>query len=474
MQKNIDNSIVIAGGGLTGLMCALKLRQLYPDRRIVIFDKSAQIGGMYSSLFSMEGAEFDHGMHLIYESCNPEVDDLYREVMPESEWNIFEGNEKDIAGLFFRGRLQTYSHYVDLRPFPANVRKSFLASFMQNLDDCRKDNPKNALDFLRNQFGEEVVDAVHKPILKMMYGVDPEDLDVFAIKATALERVILFDPEIMLDLMASSMLRTRLAYPDQLKLPPFRLNTQKALYPKKFGMSHFIDRLQDHLTSMGVEILTQTDVSEIHHHDGRITELVLTNEEGGRFTLSIGRLLWTVGWPLLARRLKVDISDLKFQPGPEIIYMHLIFDRPLMMDRLYYFYCYDEGFASFRITNYANYCPAAAQNGLYPICVELWPSKIGKKKEDLGRHEWVTLVLEELRRFGVIGLDYTLIQSRMENNVGGFPMPTLENTRSLQEIRNRVADQRIYNLTVSGVMARDGLFFIPDILNDAFSKLHDF
>ena len=48
---------------------------------------------------------FDHGMHLIYESCNPDVDDLYREVMDEQDWHIYAKNEKDIAGLFFWGRL---------------------------------------------------------------------------------------------------------------------------------------------------------------------------------------------------------------------------------------------------------------------------------------------------------------------------------------------------------------------------------
>jgi protoporphyrinogen oxidase len=475
MQKRgFDNFILIAGAGLTGLMSALKLTQIYPDRRIVVFDKSAQVGGLYASRLYPEDIRYDNGMHVIYESCNPEVDELYREVMPETEWNIYEGNEKDIAGLFFRGRLQTYSHYVDLRSFPSDVRKSFVGSLFQNLEACEVTNPKSAIDFLRNQFGKEVVEIVHRPILKMMYGVDPENLDLFATKVTALERVTLFDPTTMLDLMKSSMLRARLAFPDQLNLPPLRENTQKALYPKKFGMSYFVDRLRDHLHNKGVEILTQTDILEIRQHEGRIADVTLTNKEWGTRTLDVGRMLWTAGWPSLARQLGVDISDLKFHRGPEMIFMNLAFDRPLAMDRLYYFYCYDEGFASFRVTNYANYCPAAAQDGRFPMCVELWPSKIGKKRADLGQDECVRLAVDELRRFGVIGQDHKLLFSRMESNVGEFPMPTLENTNSLQAIRTRVAERRIGNLSVAGVMAKDGLFFIPDILNDAFSKLHDF
>ncbi len=473
MKKGDESAIVIAGGGLTGLMSALRLSQMHPDREIVVFDKSAQVGGMYGSISYSESVRFDYGMHVIYESCNPKIDDLYREVIPEAEWNIYEKNEKDIAGLFFRGRLQTYSHYVDLRSFPQDSRASFVGSLMLNLEGAQIANPKSAMDFLHNQFGGQVVEAIHRPIMKRMYGVDPEGLDKFATKATALERVTLFNPETMLDLMKSNQLRARLAFPDQLNLPPLRANTQKALYPKKFGMRHFVDRLRNCLESRGVAVLTGTDISEFHQHEGRIDQVTLTNREWGSRKVRVGGMLWTAGWPALAGQLGIDISDLKFQKGPEMVFMNLAFDRPLSMDRLYYFYCYDEGFASFRVTNYSNYCSDAAREGWFPVCVELWPSKIGKKRSDMEHDECVRIAVDELKKFGVIGPDHELVFAQMEKNVGEFPMPTLENTNSLQAIRTRVTERKIGNLKVAGIMANEDLFFIPDILNDAFSKLND-
>jgi protoporphyrinogen oxidase len=473
-KNNFDKTTVIAGAGMTGLMSALKLKQLQPDRSILLFDRSTHVGGLYGSLSYSEDICFDNGMHVIYESCNSEVDDLYRVVMPESEWNIYEGNEKDIAGLFFRGRLQTYSHYVDLRSFPQGMRESFEDSIFKNHEPPQVEGPKTAMDFLRSQFGKNLSEVVHRPILKMIYGVDPEKLDIFAIKATSLDRVILFDELKMLDIMKSSTLRARLAFPDQLSLPVLREKNQKALYPKKFGMSNFINRLQVYLELNGVEILTQTDITEISFHNGKVSNVTLTGKKLPSRTISVDKMLWTAGWPSLARQIEVDITDLEFQKGPEIIYVNLIFDRPLAMDRLYYFYCYDEGFASFRVTNYANYCPAAAQEGKYPICVELWPSKIGREKNDFGVDEAVQLAIYELKKFGVIDSEHNIIFSEVQKNVGGFPMPTLENTKSLNMVRTRVLERKISNILVAGVMAEDGLFFMPDILNDTFNKIQDF
>lgn len=469
-----ENAIVIAGAGLTGLMSALRLRQLNPDKKIVLFDRSSEIGGMYGSIAYPDNIIFDYGMHVIYESCNSEVDDLYRKVMSENEWHIYEKNEKDIAGLFFRGRLQGYSHYVDLRSFPEEAKTNLAGSLFLNLDNPKISDPQNAADFLKNQFGQEVVDTVHLPILKRMYGKEPNELDVFATRATALERVVLFDCAPMLDLMKSSMIRARLAYPDQLNLPPLRENTQKALYPKKFGMVHFIAKLKALLESSGVEILTDTSVSEISRDGEKIRKISLSNNKWGSRTINADKVLWTVGWPALARELKVNISDLEFQKGPEMVFLNLKFNRPPVMGRLYYFYCYDEGFASFRVTNYTNYCPAAATDGQYPVCVEFWPSKIGRNRSDLSQEECVRIALQELEKFGVIGSEHELVFSKMESNVGEFPMPSLVNSRSLKEIRSRVSEYKIKNLAVAGIMAEDGLFFIPDILNDAFSKLKSF
>ena len=238
-----EEAYIIAGAGLTGLMAALILSKKKLKKKIIIFEKTSSLGGKNQSIIYPNNEIFDFGMHLIYESCNSNVDNLYKEILNEDEWHIYEKNEKDIAGLFFQGKLQEYSHYVDLRSFDETEKKNFIKSFFFNLNKTENLIAKNALDYLNNQFGEYIVSKIHAPILKRMYGKELKDLDTFAIKATALERIILFDANTMIDLMKSSKIRSRLAFPDQLNLPPIRENSQKALYPKKFGMSNFVKGL---------------------------------------------------------------------------------------------------------------------------------------------------------------------------------------------------------------------------------------
>ena len=351
---------------MTGLMTALRLTKLYPDRRIVVFDRSPRLGGMYGSVSYPDGIVFDHGMHVIYESCNADVDDLYREVMGEEDWHIYEGNEKDIAGLWFRGRLQTFSHYMDLRTFPASQRQEFVGDLFLNLEQPPVTAARRAIDFLRGQFGNTIVEQVHEPMLRGLYGTEPGELDVFAVKATALERVILFDTDLMSDLLKSDRIRARIAFPDQLNLPPYRTNSQKALYPRQFGMDHFIDRLRERLESLGVEILPGHRLDGIDRADTGVDSIALRSPADERVELAVDHLIWTIGWPGLAHTLGIDMSDLRSRRGPRIAFVNLMFDRPPAMDRLYYFYCYDPGFAAFRVTNYSNYCPAAAGMGGYP------------------------------------------------------------------------------------------------------------
>ncbi len=463
---------VIAGAGITGLMCALKIKLNNPSQDVVIFDKSITIGGMYNSFRYDDIHVFDYGMHVIYESSNKEVDELYLEILPKSEWNIYEHNEKDIAGLYFNGRLQNYSHYVDLRYFPKSEINEYIASFMSNIGNEIAEGELGALDYLENNFGKTITLNIHKPIMENMYGTEMKYLDAFAIKATAFDRIILFNEVVTQYLMKLPNFKSRIGYPDQLNLPVKRDKIQNALYPKKMGMHNFIDALVSKLNKMGVKILASTTLSEIDYSSGKINAVILSNPNSKPLKIEVSQLTWTGGLHSLAHALNIDVSDVKFDRGVEMVFVNLSFKKKPDMGRLYYFYCYDRDFATFRVTNYGNYCPQVVLNGEYPICVELWPSKIGLSKNNLTKDECVKIAIDELIKFGVISADNLPVFTAVEDKVGEFPRPTKLNTTGFKKIRTRINKLAISNLTNTGVMAEDGLFFLPDILNHSFAELN--
>ena len=62
-------------------------------------------------------------MHNIYDSGIVGLDERVAGLLPEADWQIAEGNARDLAGIFFRGRLQTNSPYIDLRHLPPAGRE---------------------------------------------------------------------------------------------------------------------------------------------------------------------------------------------------------------------------------------------------------------------------------------------------------------------------------------------------------------
>jgi protoporphyrinogen oxidase len=470
-KKISDRTTAIAGAGLTGLMCALKMKLSNPSENIIVFEKAPSAGGMYNSVEYENGIIFDHGMHVIYESCNPEIDSLYRLVMPENDWNIYQDNEKDIAGLFFNGKLQTYSHYIDLRSLPKQKKEEFLSSIINSINDNFQNKEKSALDFLYGQFGKSLAEQVHAPLLKQIYGYSADNLDPFMIKATALDRVIILDSDVIKNLMTSPAIRSRIAFPDQLKLPIRRIQNQKALYPRKFGMKYFIEKLLQKLDSLGVPVLTSTAVEHSSFDNWHVDKLTLRTRNDSVLSIDIKNIIWSAGMPSLSEFLKIDTTDLEFDRGPGVIYVNILLDHPPNMDRLYYFYCYDPNFSTFRVTNYSSYCPGACSAGKYPICVEIWPSKVGLEKTQISKEQAVKIALQEIATFGIIGDAHQVIFASAEKSAGDFPVLTKRNSASFEAIRRRIKDHGVKNILNVGLMAENGLFFLPDVLNHAFSEL---
>ena len=103
----------------------------------------------------------------------------------------------------------------------------------------------------------------------------------------------------------------------------------------------------------------------------------------------------------------------------------------------------------------------------YPICVEMW-----LREEDSSNDiDLLNLTLSELKSFGVIE-NHKVNFSKIEKaKGGGFPLPTIRNIESMNEIRTQISNQNIDNLVSLGVYSSKNVFFIKDVLTDTYNKV---
>jgi hypothetical protein len=171
--------------------------------------------------------------------------------------------------------------------------------------------------------------------------------------------------------------------------------------------------------------------------------------------------------PALASAVGVPLAGLPFDPPPRTVVINMLLDGPLEVGDLFYFYCYDRGHHTFRVTNFPAYCDGAVRDGRHPVCVEfLWHEPTLPPSEELAE-----LAERELRSMGAVRPGHRVLFARAEPLPAGFPMPSLKNTKSLARVRELVAGQGLSNLTALGVLSEPGLFFQRDVLRRTWERL---
>lgn len=139
------------------------------------------------------------------------------------------------------------------------------------------------------------------------------------------------------------------------------------------------------------------------------------------------------------------------------------------MGEAYYFYCYDPGYKTFRVTNYASYCPDAEGAHSFPISVELHfdadeiPDGDGAAR----------LAVRELLQFGVIESSGQIAYAHAEIPDVNMPVPTLSGRKLAGTLAASIEARQLANLTVGGASPDKNLFFLHDILATSYRTLVD-
>jgi protoporphyrinogen oxidase len=371
-----ETPILIVGGGTTGLMAATLLSQAWPDWNIVLVEKSKALGGLLRSFDYGEHGRFDCGAHNFQETLIPELDHLFLSLLPAEQWHVLAGREREIAGHYYQGKLRDNTPFVDLRGLPESLYKDCVQDFFWNLNQQNPErinqDPEGAYAFCLQQYGPVITEAVIQPILFKLFGQEIHSLHQLPLMFLHLNRVAFLDEALVADLTSSQVLRSRIAFSDQRDLPLERSAGKRNFYPKKLGMQQLIDAFERRLRHRNVTILTEATISELEQANGRISSVTINQSGQEPHQLMVEHVIWTAGIHPLAMTLGLQNPDDCFDPPLRTAFVHLQLNETLQASDLYYIYPFDPQFLTYRVVNYANFCPQARQGPTYPVTLELF------------------------------------------------------------------------------------------------------
>ncbi len=464
--------ILVAGGGIAGLISAALLAKKFPAAQITLLEAGKELGGLLRSFDYGKDGKFDYGTHYLMESGIAEIDEIYEAALPSDKRRFMKGYATDLSGIYCYGTLQVNTPFIDLRNNPKWA--TYLASFMRHVAEMPElgaiSDYANAFEYFAARYGSEITTEVIAPVIQKIFHQDLPDMFPMGAMLTPLQRIALLDQRLMDDLLETQLLPPVIAYPEQRELPKDKQPTLRASYPKERGIGAVIDGLQKHLEALGVDVRLGTLISQLKAENGQIGSVNLkASGSDVEESMDVDLVVWAGGMPPLAKLMSVwPEGRPDTDPPLTTVLTHMIVDRPLNMSDIYYFYCYEKGFDTFRVTNYRNLSADSDAIGENPLTVEMIFTDNCPSIEELNEK-----AQDELRRMAVLPDEAQVTFCRSEVLNYGFPLMTSKNARFFATLRQGIREQGLQNLVICGALSEPNVFFQKDVLTDLHAKLSD-
>ena len=182
---------------------------------------------------------------------------------------------------------------------------------------------------------------------------------------------------------------------------------------------------------------------------------------------NISSVLWTVPIFGLIPLFKIRTRNLRFDKNKKQVFVYFLCKERPKMGGNYYFMCFDNNFATFRVTSYFEYCKDAKKlNKYYTLCMEM------HFENDKKILDYKKIALKELSKFKILTKMSSIKSVFVDNATGFFPVMTLNNTSLIKKIKRKIDNLNLKNLLLASQAPEKGIFFMHDVLDQNINLLY--
>lgn len=465
-----DYQFVVVGGSLYSLVLigALINGGVHPSE-ILLVESSKSLGGQFRSDRSEINVLFDKGTRILYETGDRRADGFISNVVERCESSVLGGNQRDIGGIFLNRRLETGSVFPSFRNVSVDTQFQILGEILMRAGVSTSEIAEKSSslgEYLDSQFGPTARECIHEVICRHVFNVSATQLSTRVLDILPLNRLSGFSHQLMMDLSKSEGLRSRLAFPDQLRLPLKRKQEYRGYYPTSPGIERYVDVAETILCEAGVQILVGHAVARIQNSSSKTekTEMYVTDSSGNTKAIQVAsKVFWTSGPRALAVCAGIDKAQLPAEISRKVALAHLLVSRIDSMGELYYAYNYDPEVSFFRVTNYSAYCKDSQVSGQFPLSVEIFA-------DDDDEVNFQENIERDLRIFLGLTCSKDIGIQLVGRSTGFFPLPRLDVEERWTIIAQMIADQLHGSLCFPGLGSKSAKFLGRDIVNDLLAQ----
>ncbi len=163
-------SIVIVGGGLTGLVAGEQLERA--GISVPVFEREMEAGGACRSV-SAEGFTFDYTGHLLH-VARPETEAYLQEL---GAWQKLAVHRRR-AAIVIDGHTTPYPVQINTHGLSPEVRRDCLLGFVKAWAAPMEEDPRDFRDWVLERFGEGFARHFFFPYNSKLYRAEPEELSL--------------------------------------------------------------------------------------------------------------------------------------------------------------------------------------------------------------------------------------------------------------------------------------------------------